>query len=211
MADLRTPLQTSRPPSPYRRSRGPFVVLLVLLTIGVATVVFLVVTAGEDSQPALSTSPTPTPAVGPTTTVDAEAAIKADIIAAYRQSWEAFIAVGSDPNGQPDDSRLSEGKSGTALAASQLVIRKWRADGHVLESVRLELNPTVVELGPDTAVVADCLIDVSGLVDRDNGEVIEAAGPPEPAAATVNYELVNGVWMQQSFTDEERPCVLPAT
>jgi hypothetical protein len=209
MADLRTPLRASRPPSPYRRSRGPFIALMVLLAVGVGAVVFLVTTAGEDTQPELSTGPAPTSTVGSTTTVDPEAAIKAEIITAYRQSWDAFIAVGSDPNGRADDPRLSERKKGTALAASQLVIRKWRADGHVLESSRLELNPTVVELGPDTAVVEDCLIDVSGLVDQDSGEVIEAPGPPELAMATVNYELVNGVWMQNSFTDEGRPCVLP--
>lgn len=145
----------------------------------------------------------------PTTTLDPEEATKAEIVEAYRQSWDAFIAVGSDPNGQLDDPRLTQYKRGTALAASQLVIRKWRADGHVLESIRLELNPEVLELGPDTAVLEDCLIDVSGLVDEDTGQVIEPPGPPELAMATVTYELFNGEWMQSSFTDEERPCVLP--
>lgn len=145
----------------------------------------------------------------PTTTLDPEEATKAEIVEAYRQSWDAFIAVGSDPEGQLDDPRLSERMRGSALAAAQLSIRKWRADGHVLDSIRLEVNPRVVELGPDTAVLEDCLIDVSGLVDEDTGQVIEPPGPPELALATVTYELVNGKWMQNSFTDEERPCVLP--
>ncbi len=145
----------------------------------------------------------------PTTTLDPEEATKAEIAEAYRQSFEAFVAVASDPNGQLDDPRLSERMSGTALVAAQLGIRKLRADGHVLKVNQLEMNPRVVELGPDTAVVEDCGIDVSGVFDQRTGEVIEPPGPAEPEVATATYELVDGVWMQTSFTNEERPCVLP--
>lgn len=208
MADLRTPLRASRPPSPYRRSRGPFIALMVLLAVGVATGVFLVATAGKDSRPALSTTPTSTPTVG-ATTADPTAAIKAEIIAAYRQSFEATVALASDPSGQFDDPRLSQRKSGTALAAAQLAIQKLRADGDVLEVTRLELNPTVVELGPNTAVVEDCNIDVSAVVDQRTGDIVEPAGPAQPVLNVAEYELVEGMWMQTSFKAEERECVLP--
>ncbi len=209
MADLRTPLQASRPPSPYRRSRGPFIALMVLLTVGVAAVVFLVATDGEDSQPALSTNPTPVSTVGVTTTVDPEAAIKAEIITAYRGSFEATVAVASDPAAQFDDPRLSERKSGTSLAAAQLAIQKLRADGDVLEVTRLELNPMVVELGPNTAVVEDCNIDVSAVVDQRTGDIVKPAGPAQPVLNVAEYELIEGMWMQTSFKAEERECVLP--
>jgi hypothetical protein len=143
----------------------------------------------------------------PTTTLDPEEAAKAEIIDAYRQSREALVAVASDPNGQVEDPRLPQYKKGTALAAAQLSIRKLRADGHVLEVTQLELNPEVVELGPDTAVVEDCTIDVSALVDQDTGEVIEPAGPHEPDLVTATYELFEGVWMQNGFKDPEDACV----
>ena len=147
----------------------------------------------------------------PATTLDPEEATKAEIVEAYRQSYEAFVAVGSDPNGQPDDPRLAQHKRGTALAAAQLTIRKWRADGHVMEVTQLELNPRVVELGPDTAVVEDCNIDVSALVDEDTGEVIEPAAPPEPELVLATYELFRGVWMQNGFKDPEGSCTPPGS
>ncbi len=81
----------------------------------------------------------------------------------------------------------------------------------MLEVTQLERNPRVVELGPDTAVVEDCGIDVSGIADQDTGEVIEPAGPPEGKLVTATYELFDGVWMQNSFTDTKRPCVPPSS
>lgn len=147
----------------------------------------------------------------PTTTLDPEEATKAEIIDAYRQSRAAFVAVASDPNAQRDDPRLAQYKKGTALTAAQLSIRKWRADGHVLDVTQLELNPRVVELGPDTAVVEDCTIDVSALADQDTGEVVIPAEPPEPDLVTATYELSEGVWMQNGFKDPEDPCVLPGS
>ncbi len=147
----------------------------------------------------------------PTTTLDPEEATKAEIIDAYRQSRAAFVAGASDPNAQRDDPRLAQYKKGTALTAAQLSIRKWRADGHVMEVTQLELNPRVVELGPDTAVVEDCNIDVSALVDQDTGEVVIPAEPPEPDLVTATYELSEGVWMQNGFKDPEDPCVLPGS
>ena len=147
----------------------------------------------------------------PTTTLDPEEATKAEIVEAYRQSRAAFVAVASDPNGQLDDPRLAQYKKGTALTAAHLSIRKWRADGHVLDVTRLELNPRVVELGPATAVVEDCTIDVSALVDQSTGEVVIPAEPPEPDLVTATYELSDGVWMQNGFKDPEDPCVLPGS
>jgi hypothetical protein len=214
MVDLRTAPPPEPPPSPppRRRSRGPFVLLLVLVVVGVATVAFLVITAAKDEPHGGLAIEDPPPTSSnetsiPTTTLDPEEATKAEIIEAYRQSREAFVAIASAPNGRVDDPRLSQYKKGTALAAAQLSIRKWRADGHVLKVTQLELNPRVVELGPDTAVVEDCTIDVSALVDQDTGEVIEPAGPPEPDLVAATYELFEGVWMQNGFKDLEGSCV----
>ena len=155
--------------------------------------------------------PPPTSSGIPPTTLDPEEATKAEIVEAYRQASEAFVAVGSDPDGQPDDPRLTEYKRGTALAAAQLAIHKWRADGDVLKVTQMEMNPTVVEFGPDTAVVEDCGIDVSALVDQRTGEVVEPAGPPEPELYVARYELFEGKWMQNSFKDGMGSCVPPGS
>ena len=213
MADLRTAPRPSDtpPPPPYRRSHGPLIALVVLLIIGVAAVVFLVVTAWDDDAPSqpLGAPGTATTSVPPTT-LDPEAATKAEIETAYRQSWAAFVAVASDPNARLDDPRLAEHTRGAALAAAELAVRKYRAEGHVLEVDRLELHPQVVGLGPETAKVEDCNIDVSALVHQDTGEVVVPAGPPEPTLVIAEFELVDGRWMQTTFTDTKQACALPA-
>lgn len=207
MVDTPTTLQPTKPPSPHRRSRGPLIALVVLGVIGLAAIGFLVADLGDDPPPSELSTPSAPPSTGPTTTVDPQVATKSEIVDAYRQSYEAFVAVASDPTGQFDDPRLTDHKKGTALAASQLAIRRLRADGQVLNLDQLEMNPVVVELGPDRAEVEDCGVDVSGIVDQDTGEVIEAAGPPEPKLVTATFELFEGVWMQTSLTDTESPCV----
>ena len=214
MADLRTtprPSDTPAPP-PYRRSRGPLIALVILLIIGLAAAVFLVATAGDDDAPrqSLGAPDTPTTSVPPTT-LDPEAVTKAEIEEAYRQSSAIVVEIASDPNGQPDDPRLTQYKRGTALAAAQLSIRRLRGDGHVLQVTRLEQNPRVVELGSESAVVEDCAIDVSAIVDQHTGEVIEPAGPPEGQLNRATYELIGGVWMQNSFKAAQGPCGAPGS
>ncbi len=211
MVDLRHH-PSPQPPSPYRRSLTPLIALVVLGVIGVGAVAFLVANSGGDAPPAeLATTPSVAPTTGPTTTLDPDAATKAEIIKAYRQSYDAFVAVASDPNGDPEDPRLEEHKVGNALLATQLGIRKLRDDGHVLVVTQNERNPRVVELGPDTAVVEDCGIDVSGVADEETGEIVIPAGPAEGSLVRTTYRVVDGVWKQNSFKDTKQSCVPPGS
>ena len=209
MADLRTAPRPSDtpPPPPYRRSHGPLIALVVLLVIGTAAAVFLVATAGDDDAPrqSLGAPGKPTTSVPPTT-LDPDAATKAEIEAAYRQAYDVFVAVASDPNGQPDDPRLKEHKVGNALLAAQVSIQRLRNAGHVFQG-HIEVHPSVVELRPDSAVLQDCAIDRLSVVDHQTGEVVMPSGPPEGSLATATYRLIDGVWMQNGFTDEKRSCV----
>jgi hypothetical protein len=116
------------------------IALVVLGVIGLAAIGFLVVNLGDDPPPSELSTPSAPPSTGPTTTVDPQVATKSEIVDAYRQSYEAFVAVGSDTTGQFDDPSLSRRMKGTALAAAQLSIRKWRADGHVLQVTELEMG-----------------------------------------------------------------------
>lgn len=211
MVDVRrTPPRASDPPPPYRRSNRPRIALAILVVVGLAAVGVIVFnTLDEPAKVELGNESGVPTAPASNAPVDPEAATKTELIATYRQAWEAYVAVASDPNGQPEDPRLAEHAVGNALLASQLSIRKWRAEGHVLDVDRLELHPVVVELGEDTAVIEDCSIDVSSLVDAETGEVITPPGPPEATLSTVTFRLVDGVWMQNGFTDGKQECVPP--
>ena len=197
------------PGGPGRRSRATLLlVALAVLIVAAGAVVAVNLTSDSDSvnatagQPQAS-APSPT---APTMPADPQAAIKAAILDAYRQSYDAFVAVGSDPKGSPEDPRLSEHKIGNALLASQISIKRFRDAGHVYVG-RVEVHPTVVELTADTAVVADCAMGDLAVVEAATGRVVRPAGPPTGQAATATYRLINGKWMQNTFTDEKRSCV----
>ena len=208
-------IRTSSAPAPIypgdRPRRSRTTVLLIVLTgliVAAGAVVAVNLTSDSDSVNATARQPQVTAPAPTTPTVPADplAATKAAIVDAYRQSFDAFVALGSDPNGSPDDPRLSEHKTGTALRASQITIQRLRNAGHVYVG-RVEVHPTVVELTADTAVVADCGVGDLAVVEAATGRVIKPAGPPVGAAATATYRLINGKWMQNNFTDEKRSCV----
>ena len=197
------------PGGPGRRSRVTVLLVgLAVLIVAAGAVVAVNLTSDTNSvnttagQPQAS-APAPT---APTTPADPQAATKAAILDAYRQSYDAFVGVGRDPNGSPDDPRLSQHKTGNALLASQISIQRFRNAGHVYVGC-VQVHPTVVELTANTAVVADCAIGDLAVVEVATGRVVRPAGPPTGQAAIATYRLINGKWMQNTFTDEKRSCV----
>lgn len=200
------------PGDPPRRSRLMLLVVAMAVLAIVAAAVVIVNLTGDDagdvtagrSNGASATTAVPTP----TTAADPQAATRAAIVAAYRQSFDAFVAVASDPNGSPDDPRLSQHKIGNALLASQISIKRLRDAGQI-SAGRVEVHPTVVELTADTAVVTDCGVGDLAVVEVATGRVVKPAGPPVGAASTATYRLIDGKWMQNSFKDEKRSCVPP--
>ena len=206
---------TTLPGQPPRRSRATALfVVLAVLALAAGAVVVVNLTRGSDAE---SGRKGPDNALGspsaPASTVatDPQAATKAAILDAYRQAFDAFLAVASDPAGSPEDPRLSQHKIGNALLGAQVTITRLRKDGHVYRG-GVEVHPTVVELTADTAVVADCGIDTVSVVDARTGQVVTPPGPPDVGSAgTATYRLINGVWMQNTFKDEKRSCVPPAS
>ncbi|MGI8778093.1 MAG: hypothetical protein ACR2LJ_12115 [Acidimicrobiales bacterium] len=192
-----------------RRSRTTIVlVVLVVLALAAAAVVVFNLTRGDGIEATKATG-SPAPPT-PTTMFDPQAATKAAIQDAYRQSFDAFVAIASDPAGSPDDPRLSQHTIGNALAASQLTILKLRRAGQVYVG-RVEVHPSVVELTADTATVVDCGIGDVAVVEVATERVVTPAGPPVGAAATATYRLINGVWMQNTYKDEKRTCAPAAS
>ena len=174
---------------------------MVLIVLIAAVAVGLLLRAGNDSTP-----PAPLP---PSTTVHPQAAAKAAVLDAYRESFEAFVTVASDPAGEPDDARLEQHKVGNALLAAQATILRLRRDGQVYRG-SVEVHPAVVELGPDTATVQDCGIDRTSTIDLRTGQIVSPPGT-EGSAATATFRLIEGVWKQNEFKDEKRRCVPPGS
>ncbi len=207
------PTTVTLPGEPPRRTRTVLLAVLIVAAIVAIAVMVVVNVTGDGSGPVttqVGETPPTSAATSPTLPADPQAATKAAIVAAYRQSFDAFVAIASDPKGSPDDPRLSRHKIGNALLASQITIQRLRNAGHVYVG-RAELHPTVVELTADTAVVADCSLDQFATVEVATGRVVEPAGPPTLGAATATYRLINGVWIQNSFKDEKRSCVPPGS
>jgi hypothetical protein len=187
------------------------VVILAVLSLAALTVVVVNLTSGSGGgTQAAKLSPAPSVPTAPTTAVDPQAATKSAILDAYRQSYDAVVAVASDPAGSPDDPRLSQHKIGSALLGAQVGIAQLRKAGHVGRGT-VEVHPVVIELTADSAVVTDCALDGAYEVDVRTGVVVTPPGPPDVgSASTATFRLINGVWMENTFKDEKRSCALPA-
>lgn len=197
---VRTPAPPVERPVAARRAWPAGVWVGIVLVVLIAVVAIgLLLRSGKDATP-----PNPMP---PSTTADPQAAVKAAVLDAYRQSFDAFVAVASDPAGKPDDPRLEQHKVGNALLAAQATILRLRRDGHVYRG-SVEVHPTIVELGLDTATVQDCGIDRTSTIDLRTGQVVSPPGT-EGSAATATFRLIEGIWKQNEFKDERRRCVPP--
>ena len=194
---------------------GPWVLILVAVVAAVALVAGVIVfTRGDESArdemplggPA--TSATPAPAAAPAT-VDPLGATKAQVISAYRAAWDEFLAVARDKNATADDDRLRAHHTGDSLATLQLALVK-RKSGDEIYVGEVRLNPEVIELGPDTATIRDCVDDATGTVDANTGEVVEPA-TRVVETAVVKMKLVNGVWKMANYRDEKVPCTSVAS
>jgi hypothetical protein len=200
------------PGEPPRRSRRTLVaVVLAVAVIAVAALVALTSTRDRGAPVATRTTDQPPGSVGtsPTLPPDPQAAIKAEVIAAYSQSFKALIVVGRQPSASPDDPRLSEHTSGPALIAKQRAIRDNNAKGLVYVG-DAELHPTVVDLTADSATVIECALDRTALIQVSTQKTVIDAGPNEGIASTSKMKLEGGVWRVTDFKNENRPCVPPA-
>lgn len=156
-------------------------------------------TTGETAPASVATSPTLPP--------DPQAATKAAVIAAYTQSYQAFIAVGKEASPNPNDPRLSQHTSGPALLAEQRALVDNKSKGRVLVG-DAQLHPTVVSLGENTATVVDCAFDRTALVESRTGTTVVDSGSGG-TADTAQLKLEGGVWKVTDFKDEKKSCVPP--
>ena len=205
---------TTLPGEPPRRSRGALVAAIVFAVAAIAAAALLTVNAMRDPdapETTLTTGETAPTSVAtpPTLPPDPQAATKAAVIAAHTQSFKGFIEVGRRTPANPDDPRLSEHTSGSALIAARRAILDNNAKGLVYVG-DAELHPTVTDLTADSATVLECAMDRTALVQAKTGTTVVDAGPNQGAASTSKLRLEAGVWKVTDFKDEKRSCVPPA-
>lgn len=206
-----TPARTTPSGEPHRRPGSRAIVILVaVLILAAGAVGAVLILSDDESDVGTTTQPTVAPVTTPTpTTVDAQAQGRAAVIDAYKKSYEGYIAVAKEVSPSPNDPRLTQFSTGTALIAKQRALADNKGKGLVLIG-DAKLHPTVIELGPDAATVVDCAIDTTGLADARTGAVVVGAGPAEGGAITAKLTREGGVWKVANFKDEKRSCVPPA-
>lgn len=138
------------------------VALLVLSAI-------LVACAGDDDD---SVPPGTTARVNTTSTTTA-AATDAEVLAAYRGFWDAYLAAGDPMDPAHPDLELF------ATAASLERVREsftqHFANGEVIRG-DVELSPVIEEVDGDRATLRDCYLDRTHLFDATTGDQIDPPG-----------------------------------
>lgn len=205
------------PTPPERTHRGRWPVILILG----ALVAAVVLVGGAIAWSSRNTAETKGPPIGTegmpklpapittATTVDPQAATKAEVLSAYRAAWDETLAVGRDAKATADDNRLRAHMTGNSLAVLQLALVKFKAHNEVYVG-DVTLHPSVMELSSDTATIRDCLEDATGGVDATTGEIVEPA-TRVVTTLTVTMKLVGGVWKQSEYRDEKVPCTPAAS
>lgn len=203
--------RTTLPGEPLRRSRSTLVAAGFFALAVVLAVVAVLVTrdnAGPVATRTTGGTPPASLATPPTLPPDPQAATKATVLDAYKQSTDEYVAVGSDLLAKADDPRLAQHSTGTALIAAQQSLGKYKSQGQVLRG-DVEVHATVINLQADSATLVDCGFDHLSVVEARSGRVVT---PPtsEGSAATIEMVLQSGVWKVNHFKDEKRSCVPPA-
>lgn len=201
-------------PGPSKSGARGSLVLIVVAVLA-AAVLFAAAMAmtrsdsGEDKRGGTPDTSVQAAPVTVATTVDPQAAIKAEVIAGYRAGWDAHLAVGRDPTATADDDRLRAHLTGDTLAVLQLHLVKIKSAEEVYIG-EVRLNPKVLELDGTTATIEDCVDDATGTVDAATGKVVQAPNRVVKLA-TVTMKLVGGVWKISNYKSVEASCVPAAS
>jgi hypothetical protein len=148
-----------------RNVLGATVVVLALATAGCGG-------GGVDEADATATTVEPSttsePTPPPTTLTDEQA-----VLAAYQGYWDTWLVANDPPD--PDHPDLARYATGAALERDREAISNHRLLRQVVrlpEGSRWRHEPTVESLSGDQAVVTDCSVDDSTLVDEPSGRVL---------------------------------------
>lgn len=113
-----------------------------------------------------------------------------EVLEAYRAAREAIFAAYDPPD--PTDPDMVALVDGEALGALQNELGQAQADG-ISYTGPFELNPQVITLGSEEAVVEDCLSEHTQEVNTQTSETL---GPPFDSVHhnRVDLQRIDGVW-----------------
>lgn len=189
MANLRTappPPETPVPPPPHRGWRGPLIVFLVLLAVGVAGVVVWAIASG-DAGVRLEEPPPPEDG--------APASVEQEVLAAWRGYGEALDEVNRE-SPDPDNPLLARYATGETLESVRAAAARNRDEGIVTALPPNSVSQQwaeVLSVDGDTARIRSCEVDDGLVVDAETGEAVT---PPHVSTLLVEATLVqeDGVW-----------------
>jgi hypothetical protein len=153
---------------------------------------------GEASEPP-PTEPPVTVAAPPPTVLSDEAAV----LAAYQGYWDTWLAANDPPN--PDHPDLAKYATGAALAKVRESVRNHQ---QLRQVVRLPSNSAwrhevvVSRVDSTSAVVIDCNVDDSLLIDEPSGRILNDAVASISTTAVLNR--VDGLWRVASVEADEQ-------
>ncbi len=152
-----------------------------------------------------STGTSSTSAMTGSSTTSTLAADDAEVLAAYRAFWDAYLAA-ADPM-DPEHPALAQHATGKQLETLQKAFLASRAGGEVIRGT-LDLAPRVLSVTGDRAAVRDCYLDNSGVYDAATGSRKDtASGTRHLVTASLVRE--GGVWKVSDLTKEGDGCTTP--
>lgn len=133
---------------------------------------------------------------GGTTTSDrtstATNAATSAVLSAYRASQDAFETALRNAN--PNLASLPETMTGAQLASVRRALTSDQVNG-IVGRGSVRLNPKVISLNANQAVVHDCLFSALELVYASTGKPVPPVTPPEHDAVTATLDQVSrGTW-----------------
>ncbi|MGH9214439.1 MAG: hypothetical protein ACRD2C_27790 [Acidimicrobiales bacterium] len=120
----------------------------------------------------------------------ASGSAEAEVLDAYRAAKEAMRAAFDPPD--PEDPDLLARWDGEALGRAQDMMRQLQTGG-ISWAGSVEMDPTVVVVSGETAVVRDCVSDSVQVVDTASGQPV---GPETSSVVHVESDLEreDGTW-----------------
>jgi hypothetical protein len=153
---------------------------------------------GEAAEPA-STEP-PVTVADPTTTVLSE---EDAVLAAYQGYWDTWLAANDPPNpDHPDLAKYATGAALTKVRDSVSTHKQLRQVVQLPPGSVWRHEARVSRLTGASAVVVDCNVDDSLLIDEPSGQVLDDAVASFSTTAVLSR--VEGSWRVASVTADEQ-------
>jgi hypothetical protein len=157
-------------------------------TIGCAWVVLLLALPACSSGTKADAGPTAS-VTAPSTTADPQAAVKAEVEAAYLKSWEISV----EAYRTLEIERLVGRYAGAALETRKAEFERLRSAGHVVR-LRVEHGDLSTGVTGETASVEETYRNHSVLIDRSTGAPLEPE-PDEDVTVRYSFEKQEGRWV----------------